>query len=146
MKRVCLTFLFSLTLPVQACESEHHIHDAALDEPADTASEDADAAGDPDGADDPEGTGEDAGEDASPDMVEPAEASCGEGGVIVEGTVFFEGEVPAQSRLWIYWQLPSPSFPPLPVEGDCTAAVEASELDLTGDVSGLELHLEPHAP
>jgi len=37
-------------------------------------------------------------------------------------------------------------FPPIPAEGDYAASIPAAELDLSGDMGGLELHLEPFVP
>ena len=40
----------------------------------------------------------------------------------------------------------SGGFPPIPAEGDFVATVPAPELDLSADISGLEITLQPYVP
>jgi len=180
VKKSC-SLLLLLGWAAFSCDSEHNVHDAEADDAPDVvdaeldvALEDADA---PAEADDGQ-------EDPVEEELPPAGESCGEAGVTVDGTLFFGGEFPAASRLWVAWQLDPPTIPqcmleivpvafpapfvftevpdsgwhievvldvsggaiPIPAEGDFVATVPASELDLSADLSGLEITLQPYAP
>jgi len=180
MKKSCCLLLL-LGWAAFSCDSEHNVHDAEADDATDPADAELDVA--PEDADAP-GEADDGQVDPVEEELPPAGESCGEAGVTVDGTLFFEGEFPAASRLWVAWQLDPPTIPqcmleivpvafpapflftgvpdsgwhievvldvsggaiPIPAEGDFTATVPASDLDLSADISGLEITLQPYTP
>lgn len=180
MRKSCLLLLL-LGWAAFSCDSEHNVHDAAADDAPDVTDAELDVA--LEDADTP-GEADDGQEDPGEEELPPAEESCGEAGVTVDGTLLFEGEFPPASRLWVAWQLDPPTIPqcmleivpvafpasflftevpdsgwhievvldvsggaiPIPAEGDFVATVPASDLDLSADISGLEIHLQPYTP